>query len=619
MSRIDDPTQDQTTIQNHEPAKPTGLGLMKYLEHALEIFPDANFQRYMREYLRIKDMPENETLNETRITLLIKIVKNLGSYATYSKDKSARYKAKAMKVWLLSSECKRYKMNNEMMEKLLISFPEIIEEDEEYEYGETEDHNTNRLIDMTNKMGEDIKNHCVKMGMLWKNPGVGKALADRVRASSYLTPISFGFPEVEWEAEQDKVLDPNLPTIVFQNFGKEALSRARALDKKGVVNVVIATDTQLKDKRRSRILEGIVYKGGKLYLVPFTKGINPNYIAGADKQWSEEYQDIPFIGSGITSNMSNDKDAFLVANFDGENHSDLLIPGNYRTEERRKGRINGGTIIDTPEDKNDPELRMLPSIRYLFLANPDLKKCVLKPRRNTNGGFGVWILHRSEIMKCDDRAYEKLRQKVARYLPHVDSVSVEPFVEPYPISINGEVMDWNIRVYVTRDEQGNLTVEKGKVVRYGPKDTAINISNGGSATDLEKLRDQIPEFNSLTEQVDRISIAQIGQLLELAKKIANNLSVKMQKNIEIGATDQFSVDIIITKDSRGNLVPVTIEFDSWNAGCLWNGEQATDPAEWSKFSDKIVNRMIMRAKEHFKLAKMRKECGTSLKETIQNE
>lgn len=270
------------------------------------------------------------------------------------------------------------------------------------------------------------------------------------------------------------------------------------------------------------------------------------------------------------------------------------MPCNYRYPQKvgKKGIRLNIRKIDSPEMMNDSSSYIW-MVHDFFTRNPHMQKCVMKPLYGTSGGFGVWIINRSEVCKGPDEVYETFMQTVSTYITHCKEVMLEPFIKPYPIAIDGEAVDWNIRVFVSRDARGNISVEKGKVVRYGPKNVAINISNGGSAVSMDSLENQIPEFHQLMARIDRVAIAQIDNLEKFAEKKYATSDDDTKK------TDLFGLDMIITKTPQGRLIPVTIEWGSWNVGCLWNAEQSTDPSKWESFTEKFTSNVIARAKEHF--------------------
>lgn len=593
------------------------------IEKVLPNLADEVLRRQINEYLRIKDDSEDVTSYKTRLQLVKKILKNLYIHEDFSKSPRNAMQAKWLSIGLLAREVFYNIKTHSDIEDLLLAFPDLINQPqakktffkkkEKQELWELE-----KILDDLRRM---VRIECIRAntqrkieGKGWKYKSTEKAINDPKRALAYLIPIAHGFPEVEL-ANKDEVIDTNRPTVMVIQLGREALSRARAIDKTNEVNVIIPTKSMIRLDGLIVVDEVLVYKNGKLYLVASKGKIKPNYVVGSDNGWEKTSQNAPFSGSGMGERLTHFKQGMIIANYSGTKRTHIPMPCNVNKPHKRgrKDPKPRHPRINDVKDENYTGESLLQKhmneIAGIFLRNSNLKKCVLKPKQGTCGGFGVWIIDRADVLG-DKESFMTTCEKLAAYMENVKDALIEPFVEPYSITVNGKSVDWNIRVYVTRTPDGKLTTEQGKIVRYGAKDLAVNITNGSSVIDLEELRSQIPGFDKLLRHIDKVSIMQIENVERFGRKMAK----ESKEKVTPGENDLYGIDIIVTKKD-GKPIPVIIEIGGASAGCLWSAEQETDPAAWGKFSEKFTQRVITQAKEHFKTDSVWKKIS-SIAETV---
>lgn len=407
-----------------------------------------------------------------------------------------------------------------------------------------------------------IYQEAIKQNPKKTNPRLGRALITPDIGRALLYPQRLGFPE-PWMSFDRLVLDPKKPTIYIYGLNGNSLSRAREMDRQGGANVVIPITEVMNIETNKRELEwALVYREGKTWIIQPRKTIPPNYIVN---RGHDNY------GNNAATTGSERIERLL------ENKLLVLI------ELTRKGvattlnhePCTSGYVPYRKDGLSEAELQDLLSL----MEEGGKDKFVIKPN-STSCGFGVRII---DIKKAPSR--EEISLEIAKQINTILKLEqpalIEPFITPYPLSIDGKNVDWNLRVLTTRDEKGTLIVD-AIVVRYGEKDKPVNISLGAQVTTLTSLTGQIPNIQELEQDICKTAIRAVRVIERKARK----------------KSDLYGVDIIVTQNENGYPKPVINEINGAYSGGLWAYEQALPAEDQGTPTRHFAKRVHQRATEH---------------------
>lgn len=420
------------------------------------------------------------------------------------------------------------------------------------------------------------------------------------------------FPEIQ-KVTGIPEIDPHKPVVTIGNYDGNSLSIARELDRLNKVNIILYTsDTAI-------VLQ---YKDGKIL-----------YFELSEQEKKELDEKIPH--THYTVYMGASERAAAMSNFLTEKilksksfTMETLVKHNIPTSWNTANRVNfqekGKRSADFDKAPSEEEYNQaIVSATLKILEATKHKssgKIVIKPS-GTSGGHKVAIFDlglASLAMAAEHIVNIQLELEM--------DVIIEDFVEPLPLTIKGQEVDWNLRVLITRDEKGNPMIDD-MPVRIGEKNSAVNICNGanvlpfevvmehlklsedekkevmqkiqalvlGSVHIIEKIQDEYFRINQIRSKYNRFGFNRFGTKFEL---------------IDAGPyqpqNDLYGIDIIITKGEDGKPTPVIIEVNGGNSGGIWKLDDALPEAERGRPCRNLAKRIAQRAQEEYELMTMMK-------------
>jgi hypothetical protein len=165
-----------------------------------------------------------------------------------------------------------------------------------------------------------------------------------------------------------------------------------------------------------------------------------------------------------------------------------------------------------------------------------------------------------------------------------ENVLLQERIESSPVIIHNQRQEWNVRVFVSKDDQGRPKVSD-MVVRIGPYGSVINGTKGASWVTLESLSAYLGlDDSGLNRLKDDISKASKEMFAATQEAMAED---DLLKGSAV-ATDYMGVDIMV-RNEGSSLVPYLIEANGFRSGGGWpldqvlikNGETARF-GQWAK-------------------------------------
>ena len=425
----------------------------------------------------------------------------------------------------------------------------------------------------------------------------------------------YGFPSPE-VVDPAEVLDNQKPIIgLFSPFEGDTLVLARELDRQGGTNVVIPLreTMEIREEKQIKILNSaLVYRDGKTFLVhfykenPFEKQFDYIHGSGRCRDWREQ----AVSGNPYVEGVMNNKYAcFIGLTFYGV-ATTWNPDGKNQIRDGKFFEARGLVMRDlTKENLFNEHLNSQPDpvlLGYLFHFlkygnNLDTtpSRYVIKPV-DTSGGFGVLIVDRDE-MRRDEKKLELLTATMFRHLMAGRTLIIENFVEPAPLRLDGQDVDWNLRVFATRDIHGNIVLEDEAVLRYDKKMRVVNISKDAKVMRLSAVSDQIPHYSQFLNAIFEVTSDAISaleqQLMDSMKDLdpsgATPIPTHPMKN------DYFGLDIIVHQDANGHYIPLVMEMNGANSGGTWTLESTLPPELQGVTCRKFAARILSQAQLNF--------------------
>jgi tetratricopeptide (TPR) repeat protein/glutathione synthase/RimK-type ligase-like ATP-grasp enzyme len=296
------------------------------------------------------------------------------------------------------------------------------------------------------------------------------------------------------------------------------------------------------------------------YLVDFMKPANDNMLVIPNVPQPQVAASEAYIGAKDISMIEMEKAGVQVPRWrsivadTGKISSDrLAILLNY------KRQISGKVVwvkSDSPGLDVDLKWELLN-----FLNQNHLEKVVIKPNDGSKGE-GVFFFGRTDI--------EKYIGQIALMIHRGTSMLLQERIEPPYLNRQGTKYDWNVRVFVSGNENGRLA----KVVRVDKEGKAINISQGARPEILEKAARELGLSPTEYEQME-------AAIDDAARKAFTGINRAMDqdsaKPAGRNATDYMGVDIILRRE-EGRFKAYVIELNSFRSGAAWDLNQALKQA-----------------------------------------
>lgn len=571
--------------------------------------PDEEVTEAATNYLELLENGgrKSESAYKKSFPLLAHIIKKLNWYSGHSKGKGNN-EAIRLKYILLSIAAMRCPNNLELVEQFISEFTCILCISDREGFVENADDRKQAEVDpiilkLSAQQYLQLKHmqaRTKKAVVLKRRLGISniqKAFFNLDTPYAFVLPQKYGFPEVK-EAKDTEVYDAEKPTIFMAGLGEDALSLAREIDKQGGANVIIPLTYQATSGDEEsedpiwNIRKGIVYKNGELFFVKFDQIITPEYKDENDVYKITKTRPVRS-GNRFVEQVLDSKI------YTGNALSLFKVRSTWREKDER---FKGRDIIKTAfrrirvlknEELPDGEWEKK---RFIYNALTEVatrsknKKIAIKPDK-TSGGFGVMLLSMEDLVDNNT----KIIRKILQYMDQGHDMVIEPFIEPYPIEIGRERVDWNLRVLVTKNSDGMWTIEPGIIVRYGKISSVLNISKDAKVTPLDALREQLPNYENLILAIaerafEATRAVEAYTLLSLVKGGEKIPDEPMQN-------DRYGWDMIVTTDDDGNFEPVIIEGNGIQSGGQWDLDNVLPPERQGEGCRNIAALMIKKAKD----------------------
>ncbi len=557
-----------------------------------------NYLKYIKKYLDevydeeikndILDYIDQIKVANGKNEKLKRIVKKLHAL-NYDGDSIHRFrKINNLIIMLLILQIQHLGWDIDDIEEFIISFPEVICITPAYDNQATDsEENTLDMFELqasmqqymhqfyiqaqTRQSVQEIKSVAVKKS-------IKMALMNPEYPHAFLVPHRYKYPEVE-EAEEWEVFDEEHPTIFIGHLSEDQLSIAREVDKIGGVNIVFPLAYRAGERAGLwEIAKSLVYKKGGIYFVEFKKQISPDFVVDNDLlSWSHSGRTIKNIGNAAVEATLQNKLSTAMA----------LLKMGIETSIQEKGKISSENYLIFSDEDDDEAIQA--QIVTMTEKSPN-GKCVIKPLE-CSGGLGVMIVKYDDIVK-NNTACKKILRHIRAYTKAGHTMSCERFIQPYGIKIDEKDVDWNLRVFVTRDDLNELVIEKGIIVRYGERDTPINISRTAKVTGIKNIQNQIPNYEEVCAEIEKLAI-RATQAIEAEAKD----SVDPDNTREGVTNDFYGWDIILEEASGGKVKPVIIEGNGSFSGGMWDLDNVQPPEQHGEACGKLAKLIVRRAKE----------------------
>lgn len=329
------------------------------------------------------------------------------------------------------------------------------------------------------------------------------------------------------------------------------------------------------------VTTGYVYADGKENLIDFRrvygKPLAVHYLVSPPAIKDAFFQKlaasgIPFAGDPGMRPVFDEKDlSITLLNGDPEIRipkSELILVHDALTnpalrELRRAEASSRPGWVMSPFDRDPATLvpRTRKALRQ-FLSQNHLEKAVAKPNDGSQG---------QNVIYFDETNLDEAALTLSSVLRADGNVLLQERIVPPLFSKDGKAIDWNLRVFVSRDESENWRV--GDVVaRVGPYGDVINISLGAEKMHL----DDLTRFLNLSTEE---SAAFLSRIQSFSTKVADELESSLRKRGILGAsehtTDFMGLDIMV-RSERGGFTPYLIEINGFNSGGMWQKGEVTD-------------------------------------------
>jgi len=309
---------------------------------------------------------------------------------------------------------------------------------------------------------------------------------------------------------------------------------------------------------------GLMFHEGKTVYVRFEKPRQLHYVVDHRRDFSDKFREIglPTPEHALTDTYTRHKDIAdmmlrdygvrtprtrtLIAD-KGENEDFLK-----RREWEAAGESRRIVFMDTEDD--EIVFRILAEIRE-FLAELEVEEGVIKPNSG-GGGYGVTFL--------DEDLFQISALSIMKMLGEGLNVALQERIITPKVVVDGVDHDWNLRVFVSLDENGEPVIGD-MVVRIGESGDVINISQGSGQAILREVGEKLGwsevEIRQMRERIETESIKAYWAITE-----------GMREDGILGPeelpSDFMGIDIIIG-EKDGEFLPYVMEVNNYFSGAIW--------------------------------------------------
>ncbi|MDD5422687.1 MAG: hypothetical protein PHT32_04615, partial [Candidatus Omnitrophica bacterium] len=335
-------------------------------------------------------------------------------------------------------------------------------------------------------------------------------------------------------------------------------------------------------KTLPRAKQALLFRGGKPVFVSFVKPRPIYYFADFGDGLGSKVRrlGVPMPGNPIIDDYTEEKDVTnIILDSSGvripktislivEDHKDVRI------RKWRKGAPNvirvNRTGIAEPHNRKKIKDRLTG-----FLADNGFSSGVIKPNRGLGGEGVVFFdpLGQATLVKDGVETVRPVEDIVTEMLGVGTNVIVQERIEPPLVnkvneSGQADLCDWNLRVFISRDEKNN-PIMSDIVVRVGKVGGPINISKGAGVVTFDELvillqqNGLVFDVAKFKAEVEKISIDAYNSVEKAM------ISDGAMKQGEIG-TDFMGADVIVRIGKDGQPVPYILEVNDYHSGSMWD-------------------------------------------------
>ncbi|MGH6847577.1 MAG: hypothetical protein ACREC0_09105 [Methylocella sp.] len=310
--------------------------------------------------------------------------------------------------------------------------------------------------------------------------------------------------------------------------------------------ILIDRDQMSIDAQGLVVRFGLVYQDGRLFFVECLPGFRIDYLVNyneaplhgktlnlpvAVQSWAQDY----FWNKDLTSDIlrragllvPRDISLVLMRPLAGSSEDILNKSQNPRVDARRATIPNVVAL-----NRESLTSRRRPGFLQAFLAKHECDLGVFKPNR---GGQGVDV-HFFEARNLAEKEMEVL----TLLRKGVDVVIQERIVPPLVMK-GTQRLDWNLRVFVTRDREGRAIAQE-MIVRIGEAGAPVNRSEGAEILLLEEVA-QLLDWDRLTLQHVREQVLQVSARAYVV--LCNAIAHDAASGSEASAPDILGLDVIV--------------------------------------------------------------------------
>lgn len=385
---------------------------------------------------------------------------------------------------------------------------------------------------------------------------------------STLTYLKYHFPVPIEAAPQTAGFDPKKPNVVIMgDITEDDITLLREGARNPEANFLfLLHENWLKhyplSGRPLRVKEALMFSGDALYKLRFDRTQAAGYLLDFCELYSDTWtaRNIPMASNDEAEELMSDKAKtfkFL------EERGFKNIPKTWV--------IRGGLSIT--------EVR---EMIYGILSRTS--EIVIKP---VDGSCG------SNVAFFNSSQPEMAVNHALRLGSGINSIIVQERILPPVLKAEGQALDWNLRVFVSKN-RGGRTVVSDIAVRYDGKSGPVNISLGAKVMTFDELAAKLKldsgSARRLRKGIVSLSVKAFTAVEDEAKKIAKRPRPWREQ-------DFMGVDIII-KDEGGSLNPYIIELNGYHSGGMWDLDQVAQKDKLGRSSRDFVNTMVRKAKTY---------------------
>ncbi|HAH20899.1 MAG TPA: hypothetical protein DCL49_08365, partial [Candidatus Omnitrophica bacterium] len=320
---------------------------------------------------------------------------------------------------------------------------------------------------------------------------------------------------------------------------------------------------------------GIRFRNGKFEVVKYKNPIRVGYVHSFRPIDNEQFIKIEKLGIPVSSNR-------LFEEYEDNKKTTMAI--------LKEAGVSIPETVTLSKDIEQEEIGK--KVRQLLGISSDTNMLpsgvVIKPL-DWYGGYGVKVL--SEGLTVSDVMEEiKIAGKGKEYKA---GVMLQRRIIPSPVKINGKELDWNYRVFISRDTENRPSVIETSV-RTGPVGGVINISQGGGVLTLKEFAQaKNLDINKEKEKIGAIAIPAFEAMQMKA-------SEDMIQNKEAGniQQDYASIDLMADKDGKLYVIEVNGRMSGGILELDHRKEYILKDSGEKRATEGFVNQMVRRAEEY---------------------